>query len=78
MLFTVNLAMLFVIIAFNRYGYWIRKDAIFATYGLFGLISMDWFALLVVLLINLMIGLTIVELTLRKIKKIPISVGVLE
>ncbi|TCI21661.1 ABC transporter permease [Exiguobacterium sp. SL-10] len=78
MLFSVILAVLFIVIAFNRYGYWIRKDAVFATYGLFGLISMDWLALLMVLLINLMIGLTIVELTLRKIKRIPISVGVLQ
>lgn len=55
----------------------IWKDSIFATYGIFGLISMDWIALLIVLFIDFIIGFTIVELTMKKIKDIPISVGVL-
>lgn len=78
MLFSLNLVVLWVIIAFNRYGYWVRKEASFVTYGQFGLVSMDWLALLAVLMINFVIGLTIVELTLRRIKRIPISMGVLE
>ncbi|MCZ0704615.1 hypothetical protein J2T56_003184 [Natronobacillus azotifigens] len=76
-LFSINLIILFVITAFNRYGFWLRKDSIFATYGIFGLISMDWIALLIVLFIDFIIGFTIVELTMKKIKDIPISVGVL-
>ncbi|MFB1051724.1 peptide ABC transporter permease, partial [Paraliobacillus sp. JSM ZJ581] len=66
------------ITALNRYGFWLRKDSTFATYGIFGLISMDWLALLIVLFIDIIIGFTIVELTIRKIKSIPISVGVLQ
>jgi MacB-like periplasmic core domain len=77
-LFSINLVILFVITAFNRYGFWLKKDSIFATYGMFGLISMDWIALLIVLFIDLIIGFTIVELTIKKIKSIPISVGVLK
>ncbi|WP_077296624.1 peptide ABC transporter permease [Virgibacillus pantothenticus] len=77
-LFSIILAILFGITAFDRYGFWLRKDSIFATYGIFGLISMDWLALLIVLFIDFIIGFTIVELTIRKIKSIPISVGVLQ
>ncbi|MDG5471280.1 peptide ABC transporter permease [Jeotgalibacillus sp. ET6] len=77
LLISINLALLFAITAFNRYGFWLRKENMLATYGIFGLISMDWLALLIVLFIDLMIGFTIVELTIKKIKRIPISVGVL-
>ena len=74
----INLAVVFIFTAFNRYGCWIRKDATFVTYGLFGLIGMDWLALLVVVLLNIIIGIMIVETMLRKIKRIPISLGVLQ
>lgn len=74
----INLIVIFTITAFNRYGCWLRKDATFATYGLFGLIGMDWFALLVVFLSDIIIGKIIVKNMLRKIKKIPISLGVLQ
>lgn len=77
-LFSINLIVIFTINAFDRYGYWLRKDAAFATYGLFGLIGMDWFALLVVFLSDIMIGKIIVGNMLRKIRKIPISLGVLQ
>lgn len=76
-LFAINLGLVFVITAFNRYGFWLSKDSDFATYGIFGLISMDWIALLIVLFIDLIIGFMIVELTMKKIKSIPISMGVL-
>ena len=78
MLSFINLAVVFIFTAFNRYGCWIRKDATFVTYGLFGLIGMDWLALLVVVLLNIIIGIMIVETMLRKIKRIPISLGVLQ
>ncbi|UTT43437.1 ABC transporter permease [Exiguobacterium aurantiacum] len=77
-LFSINLVILFAITAFNRYGFWLRKDSIFATYGMFGLISMDWIALLVVLFIDVIIAFMIVEIALKKIKGIPISVGVMK
>ena len=78
MLSFINLAVVFIFTAFNMYGCWIRKDATFVTYGLFGLIGMDWLALLVVVLLDIIIGIMIVETMLRKIKRMPISLGVLQ
>jgi len=74
----INFIVIFIITAFNRYGCWLRKDSTFATYGLFGLIGMDWLSLLVVILSDIIIGIIIVENMLRKIKKVPISLGVLQ
>jgi hypothetical protein len=74
----INLIVMFLITAYSRYGCWLRKDTTFVTYGLFGLIGMDWFALLVVFLSDIIIGIIIVENMLRKIKKVPISLGVLQ
>ena len=74
----INFIVIFIITAFNRYGCWLRKDSTFATYGLFGLIGMDWLSLLVVILSDIIIGIIIVENMLRKIKKVPISFGVLQ
>lgn len=74
----INLIVIFAITAFDRYGCWLRKDATFATYGLFGLIGMDWFALLVVAFLDTFMGVVIVESMLWRIKKVPISLGVLQ
>jgi len=74
----LNLTAIFAITAFNRYGCWLRKDAAFATYGLFGLIGMDWFALLAAALLDILIGIVVVESMLWRIKKVPISLGVLQ
>lgn len=76
--FLINLVIVFVFTAVNRYGSWLRKDATFATYGLFGLVGMDWLALLFVVVSDIIIGIIIVEIMLRKIKKVPISLGVLQ
>ncbi|MDQ0185480.1 peptide ABC transporter permease [Cytobacillus kochii] len=78
MLFSIILVIVSVITAYNRYGSWLRNDSTFATYGILGLISMDWMALLIVLFIDVIIAFVIVELTIKKIKSIPISVGVLQ
>lgn len=77
-LFFINLIVLFLITVYSRYLCWLRKEASFVTYGLFGLIGMDWFALLVVFISDIIIGIIIVENMLRKIKKVPISLGVLQ
>jgi len=77
-LFFVNLIVLFIITAYSRYGTWIRKDASFSTFGLFGIIGMDWLALCIVLLFDIIIGIIIVEIMLWRIKKVPISLGVLQ
>lgn len=77
-LFFINLIILFVLTAYSRYGTWLRKDASFSTFGLFGLIGMDWLALLAVVFFDIIIGTIIVEIMLWRIKKVPISLGVLQ
>lgn len=74
----INIIVIFLITAYNRYGAWLKKVTLFATYGLFGLIGIDWFALLVVILVDIIIAMIIVENMIRKIKRIPISLGVLQ
>ncbi|RAI82462.1 peptide ABC transporter permease [Macrococcoides goetzii] len=78
LLLFLNIIGLFIITAFNRYSFWLKKDAIFATYGKFGLLDMDWLALLIVIIIDIIISILIVEISLKKIKSIPISLGVLQ
>lgn len=78
LLFSGNLVVLFLVAACSRYGAWQRKDSTFATYGIGGLISMDWFSLLTVLLFNIVTAVVIVEITMWRIKRVPISVGVLQ
>lgn len=56
----------------------LSSDVTFATYGLFGLIGMDWLALLLVVASDVVIGMIVVESMLWKIKKVPISLGVLQ
>lgn len=77
-LFFINLVIVFAITAFNRYGCWLRKDTTFATYGLFGLIGIDWLSLLAVVFTDIVIGVVVVECMLWRIKKVPISLGVLQ
>ena len=74
----INLIIIFIITAYSRYGDWLRKSASYATYGIFGLIGIDWLSLLVVAISDIIIGIIIVEIMLRKIKKVPISLGVLQ
>ena len=76
--FLFNLIVLFLITAYSRYGTWIRKDASFATFGVLGVIGMDWLALLAVLIFDTVIGVLIVEIMMWRIKKVPISLGVIQ
>ena len=74
----VCLAIIFIFDASNSYSSWLRKDPSSVTYGLFGLIGIDWLAFLAIVFLDIVIGAVIVEIMLRKIKKIPISLGVLQ
>ena len=74
----INVIVLFIITACSRYGTWHRKDAQFSTYGIFGVIGMDWLALLAVVIFDAVIVGIIVEIMMWKIKKVPISLGVLQ
>lgn len=77
-LFLISLLALFIVTAYSRCGTWMRKDALFATFGLFGVIGMDWVALLAVLVFDVVIGVLIVEIMMWRIKKVPISLGVVQ
>lgn len=77
-LFILNIVVLFIITVCSRYGTWLRKDSTFVTFGFLGVIGMDWLALLAVLLFDMLIGAIIVEIVIWKIKKVPISLGVLQ
>lgn len=78
LLFLVNLLILLGITAHSRHGNWVRKDSYFCTFGFCGLISMDWIALLAVLVFDIILGAILVELMMWRIKKVPISLGVLQ
>lgn len=78
LLFSINLIILFVFTSYSRYKFWLAKDSSFATYGFLSLIEIDWISFFVVLVIDILIGVLIVEFTMRKIKSIPISIGVLK
>ena len=77
-LFLINLVIVFSITALNRYSCWLRKDTTFVTYGLFGLIGIDWLSLLAVVFTDIIIGVIVVECMVWRIKKVPISLGVLQ
>lgn len=77
-LFLFNLIGIYSFTAYKRWESWLRKDSTFVTYGYLGLIGMDWLALLIVFLSDIIIGILIVEIMLKRIKKIPISLGVLQ
>lgn len=77
-LFFVNVLGLIIISVYSRYLFWLTKNTIFATYGTLGLIGIDWLAVLMVIIIDIILGILIVEISIQKIKKIPISLGVLQ
>ncbi|WP_157085696.1 peptide ABC transporter permease [Devriesea agamarum] len=68
----------FALTAYSRYTHWRDKEAFFMTYGFAGLIKMDWLALLVVLLFNICLLFVVVEIIMWRLKRIPVSVGVLQ
>ena len=48
------------------------------TYGCAGLIGMDWLALLVALLLDLFLVTVVVQTISWRLRRVPISVGVLQ
>lgn len=75
---TISIATIFALTEYSRWQAWAYKESSFATYGFAGLLRMDWLALLVATFITTILTVLIVELSMWKIKKIPISVGVLQ
>ena len=77
-LFLIDLAFLFGITVCLRYGAWMRNEALTSTFGLCGLVAMDWLALLTVLIFDAFVGIFIVEIMMWRIKKVPISLEVIQ
>lgn len=78
LLLFVSWVAVFLCTIVDRYRAWAEKITFFITYGVFGLIGMDWLALLVTMGFDIALAVMMVELMMRKIKKIPISLGVMQ
>lgn len=65
-------------VVYSRHINWVIKAPLFATYGFWGIIGMDWLGLLAVVIFNAIIAVIIVEIMMQRIKRIPISLGVLQ
>ena len=74
----IALLAVFAMTSYSRYGAWRRKDASFMTYGVGGLIGMDWLALLVALLFDLLLVTLVAQFITWRLRRVPISVGVLQ
>lgn len=75
LLFFVNIILLFIITACYRYDFWKHKEALAVTYGIFGLVSMDWYALLTVICVDFIIGVLMVEIIMKRVRSRTISMG---
>ncbi len=78
LLFLGSMIALFAIAAYTRMYVWMEQESLLCTFGLFGLIEMDWISLCTVGIFNLLLGVVLVEIMMWRIKKIPISLGVLQ
>ena len=79
LLSSVALLAVLVMVVFSRYATWERKDASFMTYGIAGgLMEMDWIALAAAALANLILVFIVSQCVVWKIRRVPISVGVLQ
>ena len=78
LLFLGSMIALFAIAAYTRMYFWMEQESLLCTFGLFGLIEMDWISLCTVGIFNLLLGVVLVEIMMWRIKKIPISLGVLQ
>ena len=74
----IALLAVFAMAAYSRHSYWRRKDAFLMTYGLWGMIRMDWLALLVASLFDFLLVAMLAQLITWRLRRVPISLGVLQ
>ncbi len=73
------LSAMFALATYSRQASWASKDASFMTYGFVaGLMPMDWIALLAAAVVNLLLIAVVTQTIVWRIKRVPISVGVLQ
>ena len=77
-IFTLNILVVSVHSAMCRVIAWKSKNALVASYGFLGLASNEWLGVLAMILVDSLIGVIIVECIVKRIKKIPISLGVMQ
>lgn len=78
LMFCADTMIVFLIIFFDRKRAWHENNTYGCIYGVLGFADKDWMALLIVALIDALVGIILVECMMYKIKKIPISLGVLQ
>lgn len=76
-LFSIDILGIILVTAVSRYQFWIEKKATFMTYGFLGLILEDWISIFVVIFINILLGYIITLFSMKKIKNMPISTGLI-
>lgn len=64
--------------SYSRYQFWATGETYAVTYGLLNLIPMDWKAIFASLVINGLVVTVISQLGVYMIRRIPISIGVLQ
>ena len=74
----IALLAVFAMAAYSRHSYWRRKDAFLMTYGLWGMIRMDWLALVVASLFDFLLVAMLAQLITWRLRRVPISLGVLQ
>lgn len=74
----LSLASIGGLAAYSRYRFWQKRDVYFMTYGVGGLIQMDWLAMLVTLIMDIVVVALVSSILTSRLKRVPISVGVLQ
>ena len=69
---------IFAVASYSRATFWHKGDVSFMTYGFAGLIPMDWLALLAAFIFDALLVFLIAQVVTWRLKRIPISVGVLQ
>lgn len=79
LLSSIALLAIFTMVSYSRRATWERKEAWHMTYGVIGgLMEMDWIALAACLLADCVLVLILSQCVASRIKRVPISVGVLQ
>lgn len=75
---SISLFVVFCLTLYLRYNFWIGKKSYLVTYGFLGLLTMDWIGILSAFIFNILLIIIVTNITMWKIQKIPISIGVIE
>lgn len=79
LLASLALSAVFAMVAYSRHADWSSKNAFLMTYGFAGgLMPMDWIALLAAFLVDILLIAVMAQAIVWRVKRIPISAGVLQ